>query len=177
MVRSAILEMSDYSSRRSMRFSTRSEYGIRVMVRLGRGYGLGPTPLAELAEQEGLPQSYLEQISGQLRRAGLVTSRMGVKGGYTLARRPAAISIADIVIHRCNINGKPLHYHDSAATSQKQAVVIDIMDDYYRRYNANPHRGVYTIGEETTAAYESARQRVVAFINAASGKEVIFTRN
>ena len=80
-----------------MRFSTRSEYGIRVMVRLGRGYGLGPTPLAELAEQEGLPQSYLEQIAGQLRRAGLVTSRMGVKGGYTLARRPAAISMADIV--------------------------------------------------------------------------------
>ena len=52
MVRSAILEMSDYSSRRSMRFSTRSEYGIRVMVRLGRGYGQGPIPLAELAELE-----------------------------------------------------------------------------------------------------------------------------
>ena len=80
-----------------MRFSTRSEYGIRVMVRLGRDYGRGPTPLAELAEQEGLPQAYLEQIAGQLRRAGLVTSRMGVKGGYTLARGPAAISMADIV--------------------------------------------------------------------------------
>jgi Rrf2 family protein len=80
-----------------MRFSTRSEYGIRVMVRLGRDYGRGPTPLAELAEQEGLPQAYLEQIAGQLRRAGLVTSRMGVKGGYTLARQPAAISMADIV--------------------------------------------------------------------------------
>src|ERR1700730_5095512 len=80
-----------------MRFSTRSEYGIRVMVRLGRGYGQGPMPLTELAEQEGLPQSYLEQIAGQLRRAGLVNSRMGVKGGYTLARPPAAISGADIV--------------------------------------------------------------------------------
>jgi len=80
-----------------MRFSTRSEYGIRVMVRLGRGYGHGPISLAELAEMEGLPTSYLEQIAGQLRRAGLVTSRMGVKGGYALARRPAAISMADIV--------------------------------------------------------------------------------
>ena len=80
-----------------MRFSTRSEYGIRVMVRLGRDYGRGPTPLAELAQQEGLPQAYLEQIAAQLRRAGLVTSRMGVKGGYTLARGPAAISMADIV--------------------------------------------------------------------------------
>ena len=67
------------------------------MVRLGRGYGHGPIPLAELAELEGLPPSYLEQIAGQLRRAGLVTSRMGVKGGYALARRPATISMADIV--------------------------------------------------------------------------------
>lgn len=80
-----------------MRFSTRSEYGIRVMVRLGRSYGLGPVALAELAEQEGLPLSYLEQIAGLLRRAGLVSSRMGVKGGYALAREPGAISMADIV--------------------------------------------------------------------------------
>jgi Rrf2 family cysteine metabolism transcriptional repressor len=80
-----------------MRFSTRSEYGIRVMVRLGRSFGEGPVPLNELADQEGLPLSYLEQIAGQLRRAGLVASRMGVKGGYTLARRPGAISMADIV--------------------------------------------------------------------------------
>jgi cysteine desulfurase / selenocysteine lyase len=84
---------------------------------------------------------------------------------------------ADFPILGRTINGKPLVYLDSAATSQKPAVVIDIMDDYYRRYNANPHRGVYTISEEATAAYESARQRVAAFINAASVKEVIFTRN
>ena len=75
------------------------------------------------------------------------------------------------------INGKPLVYLDSAATSQKPAAVIDVMDDYYRRYNANPHRGVYTISEEATAAYEGARQRVASFINAASPKEVVFTRN
>ena len=67
------------------------------MVRLGASYGQGPVALAELAEQEGLPLSYLEQIAGQLRRAGLVVSRMGVNGGYALARRPAAISMADIV--------------------------------------------------------------------------------
>src|SRR5437867_13322697 len=64
---------------------------------MGRGYGNGPLPLNELAEQEGLPLSYLEQIAGQLRRAGLITSRMGVKGGYALARAPEAISMADIV--------------------------------------------------------------------------------
>jgi len=75
------------------------------------------------------------------------------------------------------INGKPLVYLDSAATSQKPRPVIDAMTDYYCRYNANPHRGVYQISEEATAAYESARQRVATFINAPSPKEIIFTRN
>lgn len=67
------------------------------MVRLGRHYGNGPVPLSELAEQEGLPSAYLEQIAGQLRRAGLVSSRMGTKGGYALARQPERITMADIV--------------------------------------------------------------------------------
>lgn len=84
---------------------------------------------------------------------------------------------ADFPILERRVNGKPLIYLDSAATSQKPAAVIDSMNDYYRRYNANPHRGVYSISEEATAAYESARQRVASFINAASPKEVIFTRN
>ena len=80
-----------------MRFSTRSEYGIRVMVRLGRSFGSGPVPLTDLARQENLPLPYLEQIAGQLRRAGLVSSRLGVKGGYALARSPETLSMADIV--------------------------------------------------------------------------------
>jgi cysteine desulfurase/selenocysteine lyase len=84
---------------------------------------------------------------------------------------------ADFPILSRRVNGKPLVYLDSAATSQKPAAVIDSMDDYYRRYNANPHRGVYAISEEATAAYEGARQRIARFINAASPKEVIFTRN
>jgi len=89
----------------------------------------------------------------------------------------AEVVRADFPILGRRINGKPMVYLDSAATSQKPAAVIDVMDDYYRRYNANPHRGVYTISEEATAAYEGARQRVARFINAGSPKEVIFTRN
>ena len=89
----------------------------------------------------------------------------------------AEVVRADFPILGRRIKGKPLVYLDSAATSQKPAAVIDVMDDYYRRYNANPHRGVYTISEEATAAYEGARQRVARFINAGSPKEVIFTRN
>jgi cysteine desulfurase/selenocysteine lyase len=84
---------------------------------------------------------------------------------------------SDFPILARQVNGKPLVYLDSAATSQKPAAVIDAMDDYYRRYNANPHRGVYVLSEEATAGYESARQRVARFINAPSTKEVIFTRN
>lgn len=83
----------------------------------------------------------------------------------------------DFPIMARQVHGKPLVYLDSAATSQKPATVIDAMDDYYRRYNANPHRGVYAISEEATAAYEAARERVAGFINAASPKEVVFTRN
>jgi cysteine desulfurase/selenocysteine lyase len=83
----------------------------------------------------------------------------------------------DFPIFTRTVNGKPLVYLDSAATSQKPDAVIESMNDYYRRYNANPHRGVYAISEEATAAYESARQKVASFIHAPSPKEIIFTRN
>jgi cysteine desulfurase/selenocysteine lyase len=71
---------------------------------------------------------------------------------------------------------RPLVYLDSAATSQKPESVLAAMDDYYRRYNANIHRGIYGIAEEATAAYEDARARLARFIGAPA-REVIFTRN
>ena len=71
---------------------------------------------------------------------------------------------------------RPLVYLDSAATSQKPESVLAAMDDYYRRYNANIHRGIYAIAEQATAAYEDARARLARFIGAPS-REVIFTRN
>ncbi len=74
-------------------------------------------------------------------------------------------------------HGRPLVYLDSASTSQKPQVVIDAMDTYYRAYNANVHRGIYEIGERSTAAYEAARARVARFINAPDSHEVVFTRN
>ena len=84
---------------------------------------------------------------------------------------------ADFPILRREINGHPLVYLDSASTSQKPDVVIDAVSDYYREYNANVHRGIYTIGEEATAAYETARAKVATFINAPDRHEVVFTRN
>jgi cysteine desulfurase/selenocysteine lyase len=73
--------------------------------------------------------------------------------------------------------GVPLVYLDSTATSQKPKVVIQAMDDYYRRCNANIHRGIHTLAEEATEQYENARARIAAFIHAPSARQVIYTRN
>src|SRR5512143_1112514 len=75
------------------------------------------------------------------------------------------------------VHGKPLVYLDSTATSQKPDAVLAALDEYYRKYNANIHRGVYSISEEATARYEGSRKKVQKFINAKSPREVIFTLN
>lgn len=74
------------------------------------------------------------------------------------------------------VNGKPLVYLDSSATSQKPVQVIEALEKYYREDNSNVHRGVHTLGTRATDAYEGAREKVRAFINAKSTQEVIFTR-
>jgi cysteine desulfurase/selenocysteine lyase len=83
---------------------------------------------------------------------------------------------ADFPLLARRVNGKPLVYVDSAATSQKPRSVIEAIDSYYRNSNANIHRAVYELGEESTALYEGAKQRVADFIGA-EFEETIFTRN
>ena len=73
--------------------------------------------------------------------------------------------------------GVPLVYLDSTATSQKPLAVIEAMDAFYRRSNANIHRGVHTLAEESTALYEQARVKIAKFINAPSAHQIIYTRN
>jgi cysteine desulfurase/selenocysteine lyase len=75
------------------------------------------------------------------------------------------------------IDGKPIVYLDSAATSLKPQVVLDKEQEYYTKYSANIFRGIYTISEEATAEYEKARQQVATFIGASDSREVVFTRN
>lgn len=75
------------------------------------------------------------------------------------------------------IDGKPLIYLDNAATSQKPQQVIDALTNYYSNYNANIHRGIHTLSEEATEAYEGAREKIRAFINARETREIIFVRN
>lgn len=80
------------------------------------------------------------------------------------------------ILSRTVASGAPLVYLDNGASSQKPESVLRAMDEYYRRYNANVHRGVHTLSEEATALYEGAREKVARFINARSAKEVVFTR-
>ena len=74
------------------------------------------------------------------------------------------------------IDGKPLIYLDSAATTQKPQVVIDSLSEYYSEYNANIHRGIYHIAEKATVEFEAVRDRITSFINAEDRAEIIFTK-
>ena len=80
-----------------MMFSTKAEYGVRVMAHLAGREGEGPASLASIAEAEGLPLAYLEHLAARLRRAELVESRRGAHGGYSLARPAETITMAEVV--------------------------------------------------------------------------------
>ena len=84
---------------------------------------------------------------------------------------------ADFPILERTVRGRPLVYLDNAATTQKPRVVLDAIAAYYTGINANVHRGVHELSERATEAYEAARERVRAFFNAASSREIVFTRN
>lgn len=83
--------------RAAVRVTTWAEYGLIVSVHLARRGGADPVPARDMAESEGLPADYVEQILLKLRRAGLVTSVRGAKGGYHLARDPDAITVKDVI--------------------------------------------------------------------------------
>jgi Rrf2 family transcriptional regulator, cysteine metabolism repressor len=79
-----------------MKVSTRGEYGMRAMVALAHRYGDGPMSIAEIARQSNIPPAYLEQLIAPLRRAELVKSRRGARGGYLLSRSPEEIRVGDV---------------------------------------------------------------------------------
>ncbi len=80
-----------------MMFSTKAEYGVRVMAHLAARGGDAPVSLGSIAEAEGLPLAYLEHLAQRLRRADLVASRRGAHGGYSLTRPPEEITMAEVV--------------------------------------------------------------------------------
>ena len=83
----------------------------------------------------------------------------------------------DFPILNRKVHDKPLVYLDNAATTQKPRQVIDALVNYYSRYNANVHRGIHTLAEEATAAYEAVRERTARFLHAPSSRGIVFTRN
>ncbi len=93
-----------------------------------------------------------------------------------LARGDAYAWREDFPILRQKVHGKPLVYLDNAASSQKPAVMIEAEARYYQEYNSNVHRGVHHLSQVATDAYEKAREKIRQFINAASSREIIFTR-
>ena len=99
----------------------------------------------------------------------------------TTAKQPARVfDIEDVrrdfpILSR-QVHGKPLVYFDTAASAQRPLAVIEATDRFYRMHNANVHRGVHTLSQEATERYEAGRDRLAAFINAESRREVIFTR-
>jgi cysteine desulfurase / selenocysteine lyase len=97
-----------------------------------------------------------------------------------LADRPGSFDVNALRRHfpvlARMVRGKPLAYLDNGASAQRPNAVISAVDDYERHHHANIHRGVHTLSQEATALYESARDRLVRFINARSGHEVIFVR-
>jgi cysteine desulfurase/selenocysteine lyase len=84
---------------------------------------------------------------------------------------------ADFPILDRQVNGHPLVYLDSAATSQKPRQVLDVLREHYERHNANVSRSVHTLGTEATSAYEGAREKVAAFVGAGRPEEIVFTKN
>lgn len=92
--------------------------------------------------------------------------------------KPLALTVrTDFPVLNQAVNGKPLVYLDNAATSQKPIAVLDALRYYYEHDNANVHRGAHTLSSRATDAYEGARDKIAAFINAASRSEIIYTRN
>ena len=75
------------------------------------------------------------------------------------------------------INNKEITYLDSGATTQKPIQVINAVDEFYKKYNANPHRGAYSLSMEATEIYENTRTKIAKFINAKHREEIIFSKN
>lgn len=80
-----------------MKLSTRSRYGIHAMYDLAKNVDCGPQPIKAIAEREGIPEAYLEQLIAVLKKEKLVTSTRGAQGGYVLARRPEEITVGDVL--------------------------------------------------------------------------------
>ena len=108
----------------------------------------------------------------------MAPSRVTHSGGAAVGQKLDAQALrADFAVFDELLKGKPLAYLDSAASTQKPRQVLDALREFYEHSYANVHRGVYRLAERATEAFEGAREKARAFVNASSTREIVFTRN
>ncbi len=118
--------------------TTKSPYALQALVELGRSGGAGPVPIGELARRRDIPAQFLEQLFATLRRAGVLKSQRGVKGGYTFARPPAEITVLEIVELLEGPLGRDASgiFGDAAAAARKVLATTTIADVVEREARA-----------------------------------------
>jgi Rrf2 family cysteine metabolism transcriptional repressor len=165
-----------FSSNGALHFSTRGEYGVRMMVELARHHGTGPVSLSELADHEDLPRPYLEQLVVSLREHDLVASTRGAHGGYQLTRAPAQIRMSEVLkalegpiapmicasedpLHEgacgrtgfCNVNLLWVRVRDAVVTALDSVTLAELA----RPHPAHPYHALPVLGTaERLAAQE-----------------------
>src|SRR6478752_2082383 len=147
-----------------MKVSTRGEYGVRAMVALAKNYGEGPLSIAAIARESSVPYAYLEQLIVPLRRAGLVESKRGAQGGYSLTRSPELMTVGDVyrvmegpvapmdcvseneadqtcpLIEGCETRPVWLKVRDSIANTLDSMTLADLISQGQARREARAHR-------------------------------------
>jgi cysteine desulfurase / selenocysteine lyase len=131
------------------------------------------SPRSAFGERRSVQRRTVASTSGE-------ATRRGYDGNVAVTTEPkldARRLRADFAVFDELVNGKPVAFLDSAASTQKPRQVLDAMRDFYEHSYANVHRGVYRLAERATTGYETARNKVAGFVNAPSEREVIFTRS
>lgn len=113
--------------------TTKSPYALRALAELGRVGGAGPVPIAELARRRDIPVQFLEQLFAVLRRAGVLRSQRGVKGGYSFARAPSEITVLEVVelldgAFGADAEGVFAEAADAARAVLRQTTVADVIE-------------------------------------------------
>jgi Rrf2 family transcriptional regulator, cysteine metabolism repressor len=126
--------------------TSKSPYAVLALVELGRSTGAGPVPIGELARRRDVPVQFLEQLFATLRRAGVISSQRGVKGGYRFAREPASVTVLEIVELLDGPLGRDAEgpFADAAAAARKvlsETSIADVMERETREAGA----GMYHI--------------------------------
>ncbi len=126
-----------------MKVNTRVRYGLRAIMQIAQGYGGDPVPISAIAASQEISNKYLEQIVGYLRRANLIIGHKGVRGGYSLARKPAEITLWDIMsaldtqtsLVSCVDEPKSCDRADECMTREIWTLLSDKMRDFWVGFN------------------------------------------